>query len=90
MGIGSALEKVRQTGNLPVPLHLRNAPTKLMKQLGYGNNYKYAHNYKGNFVNQQFLPDDIREARFWHAQDNAAEAKLKERMINLWGERFKE
>lgn len=90
MGIGSALETVRQTGNLPVPLHLRNAPTKLMKQLGYGNNYKYAHNYKGNFVNQQFLPDDIREARFWHAQDNAAEAKLKERMINLWGERFKE
>ena len=90
MGIGSALEKVRQTGNLPVPLHLRNAPTKLMKQLGYGSNYKYAHDYKGNFVNQQFLPDDIREARFWHAQDNAAEAKLKERMINLWGERFKE
>lgn len=90
MGIGSALETVRQTGNLPVPLHLRNAPTKLMKQLGYGNNYKYAHDYKGNFVNQQFLPDDIREARFWHAQDNAAEAKLKERMINLWGERFKE
>ena len=90
MGIGSALEAVRQTGNLPVPLHLRNAPTKLMKQLGYGSNYKYAHDYKGNFVNQQFLPDDIREARFWHAQDNAAEAKLKERMINLWGERFKE
>lgn len=90
MGIGSALETVRQTGNLPVPLHLRNAPTKLMKQLGYGNNYKYAHDYKDNFVNQQFLPDDIREARFWHAQDNAAEAKLKERMINLWGERFKE
>lgn len=90
MGIGSALETVRQTGNLPVPLHLRNAPTKLMKQLGYGNNYKYAHDYKGNFVNQQFLPDDIREARFWHAQDNAAEVKLKERMINLWGERFKE
>lgn len=90
MGIGSALETVRQTGNLPVPLHLRNAPTKLMKQLGYGNNYKYAHDYKGNFVNQQFLPADIREARFWHAQDNAAEAKLKERMINLWGERFKE
>ena len=89
MGIGSALETVRQTGNLPVPLHLRNAPTKLMKQLGYGSNYKYAHDYKGNFVNQQFLPDDIREARFWHAQDNAAEAKLKERMINLWGERFK-
>ncbi len=89
MGIGSALETVRQTGNLPVPLHLRNAPTKLMKQLGYGSNYKYAHDYKSNFVNQQFLPDDIREARFWHAQDNAAEAKLKERMINLWGERFK-
>ena len=58
-GINSALDLVRQTGNLPVPLHLRNAPTKLMKQLGYGKEYKYAHAYKGNFVNQQFLPDNI-------------------------------
>lgn len=87
-GINSALELVRETGNLPVPLHLRNAPTKLMKQLGYGKDYKYAHAYPGNFVRQQFMPDELQEHRIWHAQDNAAEAKLKERMLRLWGERF--
>lgn len=89
-GINSALELVRQTGNLPVPLHLRNAPTKLMKQLGYGKDYKYAHAYKGNFVRQQFLPDEVQQQRLWHAQENASEAKLKERMVQLWGDRFKE
>ena len=89
-GINSALEMVRETGNLPVPLHLRNAPTKLMKQLGYGKDYKYAHAYKGNFVKQQFLPDEMQQRRIWHAQDNPAEAKLKERMVQLWGERFKD
>ena len=89
-GINSALDLVRQSGNLPVPLHLRNAPTKLMKQLGYGKEYKYAHAYKGNFVNQQFLPDDIQQARIWHPQENPAEGKLKERMVSLWGDRFKE
>lgn len=87
-GIGTALSLVQQTGNLPVPLHLRNAPTKLMKQLGYGKDYKYAHAYKGNFVPQQFLPDDVQNQRIWHAQDNPAEAKLKDRMVQLWGERF--
>lgn len=89
-GINSALDLVRQTGNLPVPLHLRNAPTKLMKRLGYGKEYKYAHAYKGNFVNQQFLPDDIQQTRIWHPQENLAEGKLKERMVSLWGDRFKE
>ena len=89
-GINSAIELVRQTGNLPVPLHLRNAPTKLMKQLGYGKDYKYAHAYKGNFVKQQFLPDDLKDTRIWHSQENPSEAKLKERMIQLWGDRFKE
>ena len=87
-GINHALELVRETGNLPVPLHLRNAPTKLMKQLGYGNNYKYAHAYKGNFVKQQFLPDEVNDTRIWHPQANAQEIKLKERMQSLWGERF--
>ena len=87
-GIGTALSLVQQTGNLPVPLHLRNAPTKLMKQLGYGKDYKYAHAYKGNFVQQQFLPDDVQNQRIWHAQDYPAEAKLKDRMVQLWGERF--
>ena len=89
-GINDALGLVRETGNLPVPLHLRNAPTKLMKQLGYGKDYKYAHAYSGNFVNQQFLPDEVKECRIWHPQNNAQEVKLKERMQALWGERFKD
>ena len=89
-GIGRAQELVRQTGNQPVPLHLRNAPTKLMKQLGYGKAYKYAHDYAGHFVRQQFLPDGLEDARLWHPQDNAAEARLKERMTALWGDRYKE
>ena len=89
-GINSALELVRETGNLPVPLHLRNAPTKLMKQLGYGKDYKYAHAYSGNFVNQQFLPDEVKDCRIWHPQNNAQEVKLKDRMQALWGERFKD
>ena len=88
-GINTALQLVRETGNLPVPLHLRNAPTKLMKQLGYGKDYKYAHAYEGNFVKQQFLPDEVKDVRLWHPQNNAQEAKLNERMQGLWGERFK-
>ena len=86
MAINNALEAVKQTGNLPVPLHLRNAPTTLMKQLGYGDNYKYAHDYPGNFVRQQFLPDELKDQRFWTPQDNAAERKHRERMQALWGE----
>lgn len=89
-GINSAIELVRQTGNLPVPLHLRNAPTKLMKQLGYGKDYKYAHAYKGNFVEQQFMPDELKGTRIWHPQNNLSESKLSDRMIQLWGNRFKE
>ena len=89
-GINKALEIVRSTGNLPVPLHLRNAPTKLMKQLGYGKDYKYAHAFTGNFVNQQFLPDEMKDVRIWHPQENAQEIKLKERMQGLWGDRYSE
>lgn len=88
-GINDALQLVRQTGNLPVPLHLRNAPTRLMEELGYGKDYKYAHDYQGHFVEQQFLPDDIRDKRIWHAQGNAAETKLQERMLHLWKDRYK-
>lgn len=88
MGINEAQNEVRQSGNQPVPLHLRNAPTSLMKELGYGQNYKYAHDYEGNFVKQQFLPDALQNAHFWHPQDNPAEDKLRERMHRLWGERF--
>ena len=89
MGITDALQLVQETGNQPVPLHLRNAPTKLMSQLGYGKDYKYAHDYEGHFVVQQFLPDELQDKRFWHAQENPQEDKLKERMIRLWGERYK-
>ena len=88
MGIGAALDEVRQSGNQPVPLHLRNAPTSLMKELGYGKDYKYAHDYEGNFVSQQFLPDALKDARFWTPQNNPAEARLREHMRQLWGDRF--
>lgn len=89
MGINDAIQLVRRTGNLPVPLHLRNAPTQLMEELGYGKDYKYAHHYKDHFVEQQFLPDEVQNERIWHAQENAAEAKLQERMNQLWKDRFK-
>ena len=89
MGISDALQLVQETGNQPVPLHLRNAPTKLMSQLGYGKDYKYAHDYKDHFVEQQFLPDELQDRRLWYAQENPQEDKLKERMIRLWGDRFK-
>jgi putative ATPase len=85
--INDALELVRETGNQPVPLHLRNAPTKLMKQLGYGQNYKYAHDYEGNFTQQQYLPDELKDTCIWHPQNNPAENKLHEKMKELWKEK---
>lgn len=88
MAINDALALVRETGNLPVPLHLRNAPTKLMKQLGYGNNYKYAHNYQNNFVQQQFLPDEVKDREIWTPQNNPAEQKHAENLGNMWGDRY--
>lgn len=90
MGINSAIQMVQQTGNLPVPLHLRNAPTKLMADLGYHKGYKYAHDYSNNFVHQQFLPDELQQTRFWHPQSNPQEVRLNEHMQMLWGERFNE
>ena len=90
MGINSAIQMVQQTGNLPVPLHLRNAPTKLMADLGYHKGYKYAHDYKNNFVQQQFLPDELQQARLWYPQSNPQEVRLKEQMQMLWGDRFNE
>lgn len=84
MAINNALATVQQTGNEPVPLHLRNAPTKLMKDLGYSDGYKYAHDYEGNFVQQQFLPDSLRATQFWQPQQNPSEEKLKQRMTQLW------
>ncbi|MBR6320968.1 MAG: replication-associated recombination protein A [Prevotella sp.] len=90
LGIDSALALVHETGNLPVPLHLRNAPTKLMKQLGYSDGYKYPHDYPGHFTPQQYLPDAITTQRLWHPQHSPAEEKLCQRMAEYWGERFRD
>ncbi|MDR3328020.1 MAG: replication-associated recombination protein A [Prevotellaceae bacterium] len=84
MAIEAALELVRKTGNMPVPLHLRNAPTKLMKELNYGKNYKYAHDFENNFVEQQFLPDSLKNNQLWQPQKNAAEQKTAEHLKNIW------
>lgn len=85
MAIDRALAMVDKTGNLPVPLHIRNAPTALMKELHYGENYRYAHDYPGNFVRQQFLPDGLRGTQFWQACRNPAEATLVQRQQSRWG-----
>ena len=85
MAINDALQKVQETGNQPVPLHLRNAPTSLMKDLGYSKGYKYAHDYEGHFVLQQFLPDELKDQRFWHPQSNPQEDKLRAQMEKCWG-----
>lgn len=88
-GINTALEMVRKTGNQPVPLHLRNAPTALMRELGYSDGYKYAHDYPENFVQQQYMPDALTDTRLWQAQHSPAEDKLYQRMVRLWGDRYK-
>ncbi|WP_444365624.1 replication-associated recombination protein A [Prevotella sp.] len=90
-GINDALSLVRSTGNQPVPLHLRNAPTKLMQSLGYHDGYKYAHDYPGHFVQQQYMPDAHNgNTRIWHAQHSPAEEKSYQQMLKLWGDRFKD
>lgn len=81
--IGAALSEVNRSGDLPVPLHLRNAPTKLMKELGYHEGYKYAHDYSGNYVEQQYLPNGIRDMKFWHPGNNPSEAKMQQRLDGL-------
>ena len=86
--IDSAIAQVRSSGDLPVPLHIRNAPTKLMKEIGYGKDYKYAHSYEGNFVEQDFLPKKIKKERFYKPQNNQTEIKILERLKRWWGERF--
>ncbi|MBP6526937.1 MAG: replication-associated recombination protein A [Prevotella sp.] len=89
LGVDAALAKVRQSGNLPVPLHLRNAPTKLMAELGYHDGYKYPHDYPGHFTEQQYLPDDLKNDRFWKGQHSPAEEKLNNWMNQCWEDRFK-
>ncbi len=89
MAIGEAMSLVKQTGDLPVPLHLRNAPTKLMKNIGYGKDYKYAHSYEGNFTDQDFLPDDIKGTKLYDPGNNARENEAREKLRKLWGNRYK-
>lgn len=90
LAVDEALACVRKTGNQPVPLHLRNAPTQLMKSLGYHDGYKYAHDFPGHFVEQQYLPDQLKDSRFWHAQHSPSEEKQYQWMLRCWGDRFKE
>lgn len=86
--IDTALALVKETGDLPVPLHIRNAPTKLMKDLGYGKDYKYAHSYENNFVEQDFLPEKVKNQQIYKPQNNPLELKILERLKSLWGKRF--
>lgn len=88
--INDALSLVKQTGNQPVPLHLRNAPTQLMQSLGYHDGYKYSHDYPDNFTPQQYLPDALVDTRLWHAQHSPVEEKSYQQMLRLWGDRFKD
>ena len=88
-GINDALQLVKETGNLPVPLHLRNAPTQLMEELGYSDGYKYPHDYPDHFTPQQYMPDQLKDHRIWHAQHQPIEERQYQQMIKTWGERFK-
>jgi putative ATPase len=87
--IGAAMELVKQTGDLPVPLHLRNAPTKLMKNLGYGKDYKYAHSYSGNFTDLDFLPAEIKGTKIYDPGNNPREHEAREKLRKLWADRYK-
>jgi len=86
--IGKALELVRKTGDLPVPLNIRNAPTQLMKELDYGKGYQYAHNFEGNFVEQEFMPDEISGQRLYEPSNNPRELELRNRLKEMWGEKY--
>ena len=90
MGIAAAQQLVKETGNQPVPLHLRNAPTQLMSQLGYSDGYRYAHDYPGHFVVQQFMPDGLTDRRLWMPQHYPSEEKLYQNMLRCWGDRYKD
>ena len=88
LAINKAISIVQETGNLPVPLHLRNAPTALMKELDYGKDYKYAHDFEDNFVEDNFFPEELKQKQFWQPQNNASENKINEWMKRLWKNRF--
>ncbi|MEM8906322.1 MAG: replication-associated recombination protein A, partial [Bacteroidota bacterium] len=88
LAIKKAQAKVQETGNLPVPLHLRNAPTKLMKKLNYGKGYQYAHDHPGNFIEQEFLPEAISQSQFYEPGQNPAEEKIRQNLKTKWSERY--
>jgi putative ATPase len=88
MAINDAQELVRKSGDLSVPLHIRNAPTRLMKELGYGDDYKYAHSYEGNFVESEFLPEDLSGQKLYDPQNNARETEIRERLRNWWKKKY--
>jgi putative ATPase len=88
LAIKKAQELVGDTGDLPVPLHLRNAPTKLMKELGYGKDYQYPHDYENNFLREEYLPDEISSTKLWEPSDNPREKEILERMARLWGDKY--
>ena len=88
LAINEAMARVRETGALSVPLHLRNAPTKLMKDLNYGKNYQYAHNHTGNFINQEFLPEALKGTKFYDPGNNPAEGKVREKLRREWKEKY--
>jgi putative ATPase len=90
LGVDAALDLVRRTGNQPVPLPIRNAPTQLMKELGYHDGYKYPHDYPGHFTPQQYMPDALVNERLWHGQHSPNEEKMYQRMVNYWGKRFED
>ena len=90
LGVDAAIDLVRRTGNQPVPLPIRYAPTQLMKELGYHDGYKYPHDYPGHFTEQQYMPDALTGERLWYGQHSPSEQKLYERMVALWGDRFKD
>jgi len=90
LGVDTALDLVRRTGNQPVPLPIRNAPTQLMKELGYHDGYKYPHDFAGHFTPQQYMPDDLQNERIWHGQHNPTEEKMYQRMVNYWGKRYED
>jgi putative ATPase len=88
MAIGNAQQLVKQTGDLPVPIHLRNAPTKLMKELGYGDDYKYSHDYANNFAEQEFLPDAIKKTVLYNPGNNSRENSNREFLKNRWKDKY--
>jgi putative ATPase len=88
MAINDAMEAIQQKGDQPVPLHLRNAPTKLMKDIGYGKDYQYSHGYENNFSSQEYLPDALKGMKFYEPGNNAREKELRDFLKKRWGDKY--